>query len=131
MQHEPPVKGTSMVISWDPGKRTGVAVISREGRILFTATYDLVDNKTIVALKKRFPGARACIEEPPEHNRMNRGITDSIEHDLRRHYPHAVWIKPAVWKGHPASKVKLNKGATQHEKDAAGMGRVAIKTGLV
>ena len=130
-RHDPQSKDYQLVISWDPGVRTGVAVIDRGGKILFTATYDNVDNATIVALKRRYPGASACIEEPPSHNRMNRGITDSVEHDLRRHFPHAVWIKPATWKGHPAAKVKLHGKPTQHEKDAAGMGRVAVKMGLV
>lgn len=120
-----------MVISWDPGLTTGVAVIDRTGMVLFTAAYEMVDNKTIVALKRRYPGANACIEDSPDHNRMHRGITDRVERELRRHYPHAVWIKPATWKGHPASHVDLPKGTTKHEKDAAGMGRVAIKIGLI
>lgn len=119
------------VISFDPGVTTGIAVIGDEGAVLHTIACSgdpLVVENEIIVLKQKFPGSRAVAEKPPSLSGNYRQHTQQIEERIRDAFPSVEWVQPSEWKGHPASKVSDLRGKTQHEKDAAGLGRWFRKT---
>ena len=120
------------VISFDPGVTTGIAVIaSEDAAVLYTAAIGgdpmLVDGE-IAYLKKEFPDSDVVVEKAPAHAGNYRQHTQQIEERIRNAFPNAEWVPPGQWKGHPASRVSDLRGKTQHEKDAAGLGRWFRKT---
>jgi hypothetical protein len=115
-----------MVLFFDPGPSTGIAVIDGE-EVLYTAVVRNVsdDAFTEIAsdLAQRYVGSRVGIEAPPQWAGNYRPITQTIEQILKRIFPNAEWINPGQWKGTPASRSVVPSGLTQHEKDAVRAGR--------
>lgn len=114
------------VISFDPGVTTGIAVIADDGDVLHTEAVhgdaDHVDSR-IRDLSDAFPNSHAVAEKGPPLEGNYRQHTQQIEERIRNAFPDVEWILPAQWKGHPASRVSDLRSCTQHEKDAAGLGR--------
>lgn len=112
-------------IAFDPGITTGVAVISDDGSIVETYAIQDVDrvNEKIDLLADSFPDAESVAEEPPRHGGNYRPHTQEIEAGIKRRFPDTYWVIPGQWKGHPKARTSDLSHCTQHEKDAAGIGR--------
>lgn len=114
-----------LIISFDPGVTTGIAVLDEDGTPL--ETYAVATNEVEEFAKwavETYPDADAIIESPPEWGGNMRPVTQGVEETLKRYFPDAVWAYPGQWKGHPATRPDSSlRGKTQHEKDAVGLGR--------
>lgn len=115
-----------LIISFDPGVSTGIAVISESDDPPFTAVFSGLPGallETITDLQGKYPDAKVVAEQPPQHTGNYRQHTQQVEELIRRAFPQVEWIQPSQWKGHPASITSDLRGKTQHEKDAVGLGR--------
>jgi hypothetical protein len=61
-------------------------------------------------------------EEGPKQSSNYRAHIQDIEEVIKHHFPEVHWVPPGQWKGHPAASSPV-VNATQHEKDAVGLGR--------
>lgn len=120
----PTPKGV-MVVSIDPGVTTGIAVIGDDGSVVDTWSLsdpeDVSDQLRVLA--SMYPDADSVGEQPPLWGGHHRPHTQVIEEKVKHFFPDVDWVNPGQWKGHPASKTSDLRGKTQHEKDAAGLGR--------
>lgn len=106
-----------MILAFDPGVTTGVAVVDN-GEIIYTAALGTVDGMVTRNLAKRFPGAEVVAEAPPLMGGNYRPHTQSVEEAIKKQFPDAYWVNPGQWKGTPPSRTPVPKSLTQHEKDA-------------
>lgn len=121
-------QGEKMVLAFDPGGTTGVALVDGTGAILRTEAFSPSEAITYarrMAVKRRAfnpPGNfLVLIEKGPEWQ-QHSPITRSVEVKLREIFPDAHLVTPNRWKGHPASKC-AEKVPTRHEKDAVRLAR--------
>lgn len=113
-----------MILAFDPGVTTGIAVLENDGTVLETYAASLDEAEIIIPnLANAHEDPSVVIEAPPAMGGNYRPITQRIEELLRRHFPDARWTNPGQWKGTPASRTPVEKKLTQHEKDAVHLGR--------
>jgi len=119
-----------VVIAFDPGETTGVAVITATNQILETAALDerLVTSKA-KALKRHYKGAPVAIEAGPLW-RSDSPLTKNVEYELLDIFPFATLVSPNQWKGHPAALCS-EKVNTRHERDAVRLGRWFLAKGVL
>lgn len=114
-----------LTLVFDPGYSTGVALLSNAD-VVFTCTLDVDTlNKFLdVVLFIHGPDNDfiddVVIETGPQYHHSNP-LTRRVQAFLEQEFPEAHLIQPSQWKKHPASRNV--PGKTQHEKDAAGLGR--------
>lgn len=116
------------IIAFDPGATTGFAILSEDGRVLFTQAI-VIDglegfldflNVMGVTVDRSID---VVIEIGPQFEHHSP-VTRRVEAKLRAMFPEAYLIQPSQWKSHPASRnVDLRHTLTTHEKDAARLGR--------
>lgn len=121
-----------MILSFDPGVTTGVALLMDDGSVRYTTTISSVEEleaycwavKNDSQLKEDI----VCVaEEGPKQSGNYRPYIQDIETVIKKHFPDVNWVPPGQWKGHPAASAPV-VNATQHEKDAVGLGRWYRKT---
>ena len=117
------------VISFDPGVTTGIAVIGAGRDVLYTCAVRTIEevDEQIAFLQKVYSESRQVAELPPTSGHY-RQHTQQVEERIRSAFPDVEWVPPGSWKRHPASDFSDLRGKTQHEKDAAGLGRWFRKT---
>lgn len=112
------------ILAFDPGVTTGVALLTGEGEVLFTAAVNKDQLKELLYLFDcADEGGYICdvvIECGPLHS--NSPTSQSIEAFLLVRYSSCVLVSPSQWKQHPQAR-SPRKFATQHEKDAVALGR--------
>lgn len=114
-----------MILAFDPGVSTGIAILQDDGSIVntYVRSFDEMSEEFIDGLARMYPKARTVAEQGPVTGNY-RPLTQTIEERLRRAFPSIEWVLPGQWKGHPAAKPsQALPRMTQHEKDAVGLGR--------
>jgi hypothetical protein len=124
-----------MVLAFDPGATTGVALVDRsDGTIMRTEAYSPSEvleyaRRMVTTQSNRWHSNSSfvvVIEKGPEWQ-QHSPITRSVETKLRDIFPTAHLVTPNRWKGHPAAKCSERLG-TKHEKDAVKLARWYIKS---
>jgi predicted RNase H-like nuclease (RuvC/YqgF family) len=120
----------SVVIAFDPGVTTGIAIVNARNKVLYTAAI----NERMVTfaakrLRRKFKEAPVAIETGPLW-RTNSNLTRNIEQELREVFPSATLVRPSQWKRHPAAKCS-EKLVTTHERDAVRLARWFIAKGVI
>lgn len=116
-----------LILVFDPGGTTGIALLDTSGAILRTEAYSPSETLAyarrmeVKCRKKSLDSFAVVIEKGPEWQ-QHSPITRSVEVKLREIFPDAHLVTPNRWKGHPASKCRERLG-TRHEKDAVKLGR--------
>lgn len=117
-----------MILSFDPGPSTGVAVIDSDtGALVETHVFTDPDQLRMWILKDSpwVDKNDVVAERGPDFGGHHRKETQEAEEVIKNCFPHATWVSPGQWKGHPVTRnaAKDLKGKTQHEKDALGLAR--------
>jgi hypothetical protein len=123
-----------MVLAFDPGGTTGVALLDRStGIILRTEAFtpsEVLEYARRMEVKRRaftpVDNFIVVIEKGPEWQ-QHSPITRSVEVKLRSIFPDAHLVTPNRWKGHPAAVCK-ERMTTKHEKDAVRLARWFMKS---
>jgi hypothetical protein len=116
-----------LILAFDPGVTTGVAVLEEDGSIIKTYAFSDPDKVERFAqrAKVEYPNSDVVIEAPPQWAGNFRPLIQQVEEKLRSIFPDACWVNPGQWKGHPTADLSTLSGLgyTQHEKDTVGLGR--------
>lgn len=124
-----------MILSFDPGVTTGVALLKDDGTILDTTTVQSVEEMEsyCYAVKNDRKATDplediVCVaEQGPQQSGNYRPHIQEIEEVIKKYFYDVHWVPPGQWKGHPvATSSDVKK--TQHEKDAVGLARWYRKT---
>jgi predicted RNase H-like nuclease (RuvC/YqgF family) len=119
----------SVVIAFDPGATTGIAVVNARNQVMYTAA---VSERTISLqakrIRRKYKDAPVAIETGPLW-RSNSNLTRNVEQELRNIFPSAALIRPNQWKSHPAAECN-ERLHTTHERDAVRLARWFIAKGV-
>lgn len=123
-----------MILIFDPGPSTGVALLNWEGMILHTEVLVTIEEvkEHVAKQRKNLPRNVTIVAEEGPVTGQYRKYTQQVEEVIRTAFPDTVWVKPGEWKGHPAATVTVEeaRNRTQHEKDAVSLGRYAKRVKL-
>ena len=121
-----------MVLFFDPGPSTGIAVVDGDSVLFTTVVRNASDDELediAASLAEKYAQASVGIEAPPMLSGNMRPVTQRIEEILRKHFQNARWVRPSDWKNTPSARTKVPSNLTQHEKDAVRAGRWMERVG--
>ncbi len=111
------------LLSLDVGLTTGWAQFY-DGKLIANGAATLIQLEPILFELRLYWQFDHVVVEPPLL--VYRGdLADNLKKAMKvveSIFPKIDRIQPSDWKGTPASKTKLAKGLTQHERDAIRMG---------
>jgi hypothetical protein len=110
-----------LVLAFDPGAVTGVAVVSAKKVIRTEALNAELVLQFARRMRRKYRGALVVIEEGPKW-RSDSPLTRNVEGELKKLFPDAALVPPNRWKGHPAAQCH-EQLATTHQRDAVRLAR--------
>jgi predicted RNase H-like nuclease (RuvC/YqgF family) len=124
------LKQQPVILSFDPGGTTGVAVVGEKGNIIRT---EALNADQIVGhaerLHRKYESAVVVIERGPVW-RSDSPLTRNVEGKLRQIFPNAALVTPNKWKGHPTARCD-EKLPTRHQRDAVCLARWFLSKGAL
>lgn len=114
-----------MILAFDPGITTGVALLQDDGSIIETQLLTSPEHVHKYCWKKSdTKNLRVVVEKAPELSSNYREYIEQIEQTIKKWFKDVTWITPGQWKGHPVAQVTDDmKDLVIHERDAVGLGR--------
>lgn len=121
--HKTTKKFYAFVLAFDPGASTGYAALDERGLVVNSATFDIKELEKFLE-EIRSVSWNIVVEVGPSYQHHSP-VTRSAERLILDTFPNALRISPSRWKSHPAPRrnMNINRLKTQHERDAARLGR--------